>query len=153
MRGFLLLLVLALGAAGAAQASPLAAGDGTLSLRNATGTFTIVGKGSAIGQLDRGAVVLDERRPAGDGAIVSGYQRVKDVTGTRSRYMGQDMTFRVLGGSFVLVVQGTGIDLSFVGRGTISFVGARDGTVSLDGGDTFLPLDRRALTFSFPPGP
>jgi hypothetical protein len=151
MRALALAVLVALAAVPAAlagQAPPRPSGDGTLSLRGATGTFTIAGRGALIGQLDRGAVVVDTRQP-GD-AIVTGWEKAKDVNEGRARYMGVDLNYRILGGSCRIVISGSGVDLSFVGRGTITLAGGGTGTISLDGGDTYQPLPRTPTTFSFP---
>jgi hypothetical protein len=85
---------------------------------------------------------------------VAGNLRTRELGEKRSRYVGNDITFRLLGGRFRVIVSGIGVDLSFVGRGTITLASAgKPGTVSLDGGDTYRPLPPGATTFSFPPGP
>ena len=66
------------------------------------------------------------------------------------------MRFRVIGGSYRIVIQGRGIDLSAVGKGIGSIEGdrrAEPGVYSLDGADCrkdraaceLLPDDREAL--------
>jgi hypothetical protein len=154
MRTLSLLVLAMLVAAPAALAGPGAprpSADGTLSLRNATGTFTFAGRGSIIGQLDKGQVVVFDRQPGNVDPIVTGWERVRgDVPGGRARYNGDDLNFRSLGGGCRITVSGSGVDLSFVGRGTITLVGTGPGTVSFDGGDTYQPLPKTATTFSFP---
>lgn len=158
-----LAVALALSAPAAALASTSAAGDGTLALRNATGVFTIAGRGAVIGQVDRGKVSVFDPDPTDGDAHISGWDRAKGLGEPRTVYLGSGVNFRMLGGSFRLVVTGSGVDLSFVGRGTITIVsgggggislgGGGGGGISLDGGDTYRPLPAGTTAFSFPPGP
>jgi hypothetical protein len=154
MRRFLaiaLLVLLAVPAAGsAARRSP---GDGTLSIKNGNGVFTISGKGVVLGQIDRGRVTIEDADPVGGVPKVSGAVKVRDLTDTKALYSGSDINFRILGGWFKIRVVGVGVDLSFVGRGSITLAGAgspADGKVSLDGGDTYRPMPLTPTTFSYP---
>jgi hypothetical protein len=157
MRRFFListmLAVLALStAAMAARRSP---GDGTLALKNASGVFVIQGRGATIGQLDRGYVrILDPNPNDGPPAIVSGWEHTKDMTDKSSLWSGTDVNFRMIGGTFRIQVSGKGIDLSFVGRGTVTLTGlgsSDDGKYSLDGGDSYRPIPLLPTQVSIPP--
>ena len=57
---------------------------------------------------------------------------------TTSTWGGTKVRFRMIGGTFKIVVRGRGINLSLVGKGTITLNGAGtgvDGSYSVNGGD------------------
>ena len=130
------LLALALPVAGL---SAPRAGDGTLSVENGRGKVIVQARGGLIGKLDRGTVTVFDLTPADAFApVVTGADgRVVPVGRNGMRYRGNGMRFRVLGGNFRVVVDGRGIDLSVVGRGTVYVEGqsADPGLFSLDGAD------------------
>ena len=131
------LFVLVLPASTAAV--PAAPGDGTLTIKGATGVVSVAIRGAAIGQIDRGRVWIDDATPAdGKPPVVWGWEAKRDMTDTKWLYSGTDVRFRVIGGFFRLRVTGSGLDLSVVGRGSVTLgpspgspVG---GTYSVDGG-------------------
>jgi hypothetical protein len=123
----------------AAGADPAGPGDGTLAVSAATGSVSIAVRGALIGQVDRGRVVLEDRDPKdGRPPVVWGFESKRDVTDTKSLYAGTDIRFRIIGGFFRVKVVGTGLDLSLVGRGSVTLVPAAGltstGTYSVDGG-------------------
>jgi len=137
------LLLLALSAALALPATALAAfdaGEGTLSVEQGRGKVTIEAKGGFIGRIAVGTVTIHDLTPEdGNEAIVYGDDRpAKFVGETGIQYGGTGVRFRLSGGRYRIVVQGRGIDLSAVGKGsgTIRSDGeAGPGVYSLDGTD------------------
>jgi hypothetical protein len=145
---FGLLVALALPAASAART--YGATDGTLSVQDARGTITISARGGVIGSFARGSVTIsDPIEGDGTGPIVTGddFPPV-EKNDTTTTWRGTKVRFRIIGGSFRIVVRGRGINLSLVGKGNVTLDGAGtgdDGSYSVNGGDYFaLP------EFSFP---
>lgn len=98
-----------------------AAGDGTLAVSSATGSVSIAARGALIGQLDRGKVVLqDPDVNDGNDPVVWGYESKRDLTDTKALYSGTNIRFRIIGGFFRIKVIGSGMDLSLVGRGSVT---------------------------------
>lgn len=128
----------------AAYAFRTTPGDGTLSVKGGSGVVVIVARGGVIGQIDRGRVMIDDPNPDDGGLpVVSGYERLIGMSDTRWLYSGTDLRFRLFGGLLRIRIVGTGINLSFAGRGSVTLVGAGlfdNGLVSFDGGDTYRPL-------------
>jgi hypothetical protein len=116
------------------------AGDGTLAVNGATGIVGIASRGALIGQLDRGRVIFIGDPDAKDSKdpVVWGYESKRDISDTKALYSGTDIRFRISGGFFRVKVIGTGVDLSVVGRGSVTFGPALGlltlGTYSLNGG-------------------
>ncbi len=113
-------------------------GDGTLAISNATGSVSIAVRGALIGQLDKGRLTLEDPNPNdGMAPVVSGYASKKDLTDTKALYSGSDVRFRIIGGFFRAKIIGSGMDLSIVGKGSITLgpsVGLLTaGTYSLNG--------------------
>jgi hypothetical protein len=123
-----------------AQAVGGGAGDGTLEVTGATGIVGIASRGALIGQLDRGRVIFIDDPDAKDSKepVVWGYESKRDLSDTKALYSGTDIRFRVIGGFFRVKVIGTGMDLSLVGRGSVTLGPALSlltlGTYSLNGG-------------------
>jgi hypothetical protein len=134
----LALLALALPVAGL---SALRAGEGTLSVEDGRGSVTIQARGGVIGRLDRGSVTIFDLTPedANDPYVFGDDQPVQLVGETGIKYRGAGLRFRLIGGSFRIVITGRGIDLSAVGKGTGTIRGEVDsldtGLFSLDGAD------------------
>ena len=152
MRRFLLIAALLAG-----LAAPLAARagstDGTVSLTDGSGTFTLSGRGAVIGQIDKGSVKTVDPIPGdGSGPIVTGAEHQRAISDTTSRYSGTDVSFRIIGGTFTVVVSGSGIDLSFVGHGKLTISAdprvVDDGKYSFDGGTTYQPVLPGLQTFN-----
>lgn len=132
----LAVLALALPAGGlAARTDP---GDGTLSVRDGRGTFTIAARGGVIGSFAKGSVVVIDPIPDdGTGPIVSGDDWHVDKSDTTTVYGGTKVRFRLIGGKFRIRVQGVGINLSVVGKGQVILRGKGtddDGSYALNGG-------------------
>jgi hypothetical protein len=135
---FVLLVLLAL-AVPVAGLSADRAGDGTLSVEDGRGTVTIHARGGVIGRLERGTVTIFDLTPedAYDPVVFGDDQPVVFVGQTGVRYRGADIRYRVIGGSFKIVINGRGIDLSAVGKGNGTIRGdvVDPGLYSLDGAD------------------
>ncbi len=132
----IVLLVLAVPIAGL---SALDAGEGTLSVEDGRGTVTMKARGGLIGRLDRGSVTIYDLTPedASDPVVFGDDEPVELVGETGIRYSGIGLRYRLIGGSFRVVVSGRGIDLSAVGKGTGTIRGELEepGLYSLDGVD------------------
>ena len=145
---FAVLIALALPAASAAREQ--GASDGTLSVLGARGAITISGRGGVIGSFARGSVTIsDPVEGDGTGTIVTGddFPPV-ERNDTTTTWRGTRVRFRIIGGSFRIVVRGRGINLSVVGTGKVTLDGAGtgdDGSYSVNGGD-YLAIP----VFSFP---
>jgi opacity protein-like surface antigen len=146
---FAMLAALALPAASAARIQ--GPSDGTLSVRDARGTITISGRGGVIGSFARGSVrISDPVEGDGTGPVVTGDDWSKDSDATTSTWGGTKVRFRIIGGSFRVVVRGRGINLSLVGTAKVTLDGAGtgdDGSYSVNGGD-YLALP--GFSFAFP---
>jgi hypothetical protein len=146
---FAMLAALALPAASAARIQ--GATDGTLSVRDARGTITISGRGGVIGSFARGSVTINDPVDGdGTGPVVTGDEWSKDRNDTTTTWGGTKVRFRIIGGSFRIVVKGRGINLSLVGKGSVTLAGAGtgdDGSYAVNGGDY---LDLPGFPFVFP---
>jgi uncharacterized protein (AIM24 family) len=67
-----------------------------------------------------------------DDLQVSGAERKSTRNGV-TVYSGDNVRFRVVGGWFTVTVTGTGVNISAVGRGTVSGQGISEGLFSTDG--------------------
>jgi hypothetical protein len=146
---FAMLAALALPAASAARTH--GANDGTVSVRDARGTITILGRGGVIGSFARGSVTIaDPIEGDGTGPVVTGDDWSRDRDATTTTWGGTKVRFRIIGGSFRIVVRGRGINLSLVGTGKVTLSGAGtadDGSYSVNGGDY---ISVPAFPFAFP---
>jgi hypothetical protein len=140
--------------AGAAWALPVlqaAPSDGTLTVKNADGRITIVARGGVIGRFDKGQVTIKDPIPGdGTGPIVTGAEAEHIISDTTTRYAGNDVRFRIIGGKFAITVIGTNVQLSVVATGTVTLDGKGtpdNGTFSVNGGP---PQDFPDFQFTFP---
>jgi hypothetical protein len=133
----------------AGTATTRASGDGTLSVRDGRGTFTVNARGGVIGSFARGRVVItDPVEDDGSGPIVSGDEWHKDRSDTTDVYGGTKVRFRLIGGSFKIKVIGRGVNLSVIGRGSFTLNGEGtfdDGSYSVNG-DSYQPIFAEAVT-------
>ena len=131
-------LVAALAVPTAATARPHGPNDGTLSVQDGRGVITIQGRGGVIGSFARGAVTISDPIDGdGTGPIVFGDDWSKERNDTTTTWGGTHVRFRMIGGTFRVRVQGRGINLSFVGKATVTLNGAGkddDGTYAVNGG-------------------
>ena len=155
MRRFLTFAVLALALAvpAGAAARPSGPNDGTLSVKDARGIITIQGPahGGVIGSFAKGSVTINDPVDGdGTGPIVTGDEWSKDKSETATVWGGTRVRFRIIGGTFRIVVRGRGINLSFVGRGNVIINGFGtddDGSYAVNGGD-YNPIPAFALPFA-----
>lgn len=131
------LLALALPVAGVAG---LRAGEGTLSVEDGQGKVTVQARGGVIGRLERGTVTIYDLTPedANEPVVFGDDRPVRFVGETGIQYAGAGLRFRLVGGGFRIVINGKGIDLSVVAKGSGSIVAGQaddPGVYSLDGAD------------------
>lgn len=146
---FAVLVALALPAASLARDQ--GASDGTLSVRDGRGTITISGRGGVIGSFARGSVTIsDPVEGDGTGPIVTGDDFPPiEKNDTTTTWRGTKVRFRIIGGSFRIVVRARGVNLSLVGTGKVTLDGAGtgdDGSYSVNGGD-YLAIPGFSLPF------
>ena len=147
MRRLSLILLAILALAPSAYAASRAVGDGVLELRHVDGTVLIgtlknPAEGALWGQMDRGVLKVTDPDPTDGRVHVSGADRKPIVTetplGTITTYRGDNLTFRVTGGTYRLLFNGSGIDLTAVGVGVAWLNGnpddPDDGDYAVDGG-------------------
>jgi len=138
---FAVLVALALPAASAAQRR--GPNDGTLSIRDARGVVIINGRGGVIGSFARGSVTInDPVEGDGTGPIVTGDDWSRERNDTTTTWGGTRVRFRIIGGRFTIRVKASGINLSLVGKGTVTLKGAGtedDGTFAVNG-EEFSPM-------------
>lgn len=132
---FTTLLALALSAA--ASAAVRAPGDGTLSVRDLDGSITVVAKGGVIGRCGQCVLVLDEWRTDEILPVVTGARGTDlDEDEAKERFAGKDLRWKVMGGSFKMIVRnGVDVDLSVVGKGRVVWLRGTNGHYVLNGGD------------------
>jgi hypothetical protein len=131
------LLALALPVVGVAAPD---AGEGTLSVEDGQGRVTLQARGGVIGRLERGVVTIYDLTPEDANIpVVFGDDRPRVFVGeTGIQYTGIGLRFRLIGGKYRIVIDGRGIDLSVVAKGTGSIVAGPavdPGVYSLDGAD------------------
>ena len=155
-------LALALSAAWAGE--PTA---GTLSVERGKGVVVVDLRGSLLGRLGAGSIRVTDTTPTDRyAALVVGRKLNSTRLGPRTVvYRGVGLRFRMLGGGFKVVVRGSGISLSAVGKGTVMldgeprFTGDDTGVYSFDGVDCSLeaaactPLPTEPERFALEPAP
>jgi hypothetical protein len=148
---FTTLLALALSAG--ASAAVRAPGDGTLSVRDLDGSIKVLVKGGVIGRCSQCVLVLDEWRTDEILPVVTGARGTDlDEDGAKERFSGKDLRWKVMGGSFSMVVrQGVDVDLSLVGKGSIRWIRGTNGEFVHNGGDAQSVLLTSPLPFQLNP--
>lgn len=119
---------------------------GTLSVERGKGVVTVDLRGSLLGRLGSGTLRVTDLTPNDRyTAMVAGRKMTQERIGPRTVvYRGLGLRFRMLGGGYRVVVRGSGISLSAVGRGTVTldgeprFPGDDVGVYSFDGVDCSL---------------
>jgi hypothetical protein len=145
MRRLVVLIVLfAFASPAAALAFPRSIGEGTLVVRNGIGgdakvpAVILIIRGAVIGQIEHGRLLIEDPNPNdGAPAIVTGADSLRVVSETKTSWVGSDLRFRAVGGTFVIRIYGTGINVNVVGQGFARLVGSAfvvDGTYSLNDG-------------------
>jgi hypothetical protein len=117
--------------------------SGTLSVENGRGVVVLELRGSMLGRLGTGVLRVTDLTPHDRYvATVVGRKLTQQRLGPRTIvYRGQGLRFRMLGGSYRILVRGNGISLSGVGWGWVSldaqprFLGDDVGVYSIDGVD------------------
>jgi hypothetical protein len=123
MRTILLLAAAAVAAAlvvgSAGGAAPRV---GTLSLEGGKGTVTVEIRGNVIGRIATGTVrVIDQTPRDRFVAFVQGRKlKTTRLNPRATLYKGQWLRFRAVGGTWKLVIKGSGISVSAVGRGFVT---------------------------------
>jgi hypothetical protein len=139
MRRLTVLLLLCLALPAAAFAARGAPGDGSLVVSNADGSLTVLVKGVIFGHFDRGKMTVVEYKADSANALPTVSGAKWDVKGAKLNvvYNGKDVRFLFPSGTFTLKFDGSGIDLSAVGKGSLVVGGkispSDDGTVSVNG--------------------
>jgi hypothetical protein len=139
---------------------------GALSVERGKGVVMLDLRGSILGRLSSGSLRVTDLTPADRwAALVAGRKVTQERVGPRTVvYRGQGLRFRMLGGGYRVVVRGSGIDLSAVGKGVAvldgepRFAGDDVGVYSLDGVDCGvepepclpLPLEPERFVLSAP---
>ena len=139
-----ILLAVGLAAPAAALAVKDLPGDGTLVVDNARGVVTVRARGGIIGRFDSGQVtIVDPIDGDGTGPIVYGAEKIRDVGPRTTLYIGEDVRFRLIGGQYRVTVNGYGVDISAVGRGSALLDGSgfseQPGRFQVNGG-TWQPM-------------
>ena len=148
----LAVLSLALALPAGSAARERGANDGTLSVKDGRGVVTIQGpaRGGVIGSFANGSVrIVDPVDEDGTGPIVSGEEFHREIGDTTDIYRGSKVRFRIIGGTFRIVVRGRGINLSFVGKGNVILNGFGtddDGTYATNGSE-YSPIPDFAFPF------
>jgi hypothetical protein len=148
-------LLVALLLAPSALAEGVAAGDGSLVVTSANARIIYVtGSGLIWGHIDLGTLTILDYKPAsGSSFQVTGLAMIK-LPGSSTAYSGSDMRFLLPSGRYALRVDGVGIDISAVGKGTVSAIGMStvlNGTLATNGGKA-LPLGSGPTTLVFAAG-
>ena len=139
-----ILLVLLLALPASAWALHALPGDGTLVVDNGRGQVTVRARGGIIGRFDSGRLVVDDPIEGdGSGPIVYGADRIRELGPRTWLYIGEDIRFRLIGGSYRISVNAYGMDISAVGRGTVTLDGSgftdQPGRFQVNGG-TWQPM-------------
>ncbi len=128
MRQVLILFAVAGVLAPAALALPTDTKDGSLAVENGRGVITLDLKDAVVfGRVDSGRVLITD--PDSD----DGTKRVrcdgkrKPLSDTKTRWQGNAIRLRLLGGAWKVTIRGRGIDLSVVGVGTGTIDGSGEG--------------------------
>jgi hypothetical protein len=138
--GFVVLsLLLAVPAISLARSMP--PGDGTLVIKNGRGTVVLQVNGAVIGWMGNGKLTLTDNDPYDENSpVVHGRLRQRSpvqLSDATTVYKGRNIRYRMVEGSYRLKFEGSGIHLSAVGRGWVTFDGddrfANDGMYSLNG--------------------
>jgi hypothetical protein len=135
--------VLAVAPATATRTATPTPTNGTLSVVHGKGFVMLEMRGSILGRLGYGTVTVTDQTPRDPYTATVAGKKLKELrVGPRTvRYKGQALRFRMVGGSWRVVVRGSGIALSAVGRGAVTLQAERlnplddAGVYSLDGVD------------------
>jgi hypothetical protein len=99
---------------------------GELSIEGGKGSVVLEIRGSVLGRLGNGTIIVVDRTPTDPyAANVTGRRIIvqRRPTLTRLFIRGQGLRFRMVGGGYRILIRGSGISLSAVGRGSVSLDG------------------------------
>jgi hypothetical protein len=152
--------VFAVSLAGSAAAANPKPQDGTFSVRDGRAAIQLRMKGSIIGRVGNGKLVVTDS-PDGATIVVRGAEK-RETLGKRTVYTGTNIRFRVADDKrFSVKVSGKGLNFSAVGRGDGWMDGWGDpaggvyfdGSYSLNGVEfPSLPNERTRFDLAAPPG-
>jgi hypothetical protein len=139
MRRILLLLGLAAVLAMPVAVSAAGGTDGTLSIRRGHAMVLLKLKGTTIGRMARGTIRIRDLNPYDDVTPQIRHCRLRYPNATTIACTGRKIVFRAANARFNIRLNGSGIYLSAVGRGSVSLEGlgtlpASSGLMSLDSG-------------------
>jgi hypothetical protein len=117
----------------AASLEPLTANAQALSLDGGHGLAIIALRGSVLGTLRHGRLIVKIPRRSRAVAYVYGAESKRKLSARRTLYRGYRLRYRVFGGAWRLRIEGRGIDAGAAGRGWFGLQGTR-GTYSIGGG-------------------
>ena len=125
MRKLTIIICSIVAAAVAASAGAVEPNVGTLSVEQGKGVVALELRGSVLGRLSNGTLRVTDSTPNDRfTALVVGRKVTHERIGPRTvLYRGQGLRFRMVGGGYRIVVRGTGIALSAVGRGVVTLDG------------------------------
>jgi hypothetical protein len=149
-------------AAATADAGRAPVEDGTLSVRDGRATMQLRMKGSVIGKLAKGRLVVTGSFADTTTVIVRGWEhRQRDLSGRTTTYSGTGLRFRIADDKrFHVRLAGKGLNFSAVGRGNGWIDGwgdpnegvFYDGTYALNGVEfPTLPNERTRFELAAPP--
>jgi hypothetical protein len=132
---FVFACLLAASLAGVARAQPakeIGVNAGSLEIVDGTGSVALTFvRGAIYGNLDRGRITITFRRAKNPPeVVVSGQATLVRRDERTAVYEGRDIRFKVAGPGWRVIVQGSGIDVSVVGRGVVTLRG--EGEMSVD---------------------
>ena len=147
-----------------AFAEPFSPADGSLAVRDGRGKVQLTVKGSLIGRLGNGSLMIEELDPdQSTEPVVRGFKSFKWGRNGKTRtYTGKNVRFRLIGGRYRVNFNGRGLNFSLVGRGRVQLDGNGslgdgifyDGFYSLNGSEEeSLPDDPTWFTLAPPPPP
>jgi hypothetical protein len=146
----------------AALAAGVGAKDGTLVVRNADAKVYIwKATGTVYGRIASGKLIIDDSNPLDDvEPEVYGAEQIQPDYNDEGlvTYSGKGIRFRFFGGGYTIRIQGTGVNLSAVGRGNAKLTGVGTpldgdyGDFAVNGGK-FQLLSALPTTVAFPPSP
>src|SRR5438309_5807399 len=111
--------------------------DGALSVKNATGSVAVLGRGAVLGHCARCTVIIDDPNPDDGGVpVVVGWEETHQLSPTRTSWSGDGIRFKLIGGFFRVKIIGNGIDVGAVvtGQAVLDGQGAVAGAFALDDG-------------------
>ena len=99
------------------------AAEGRLSVSEARGLVWLQGRGALIGRVDGGRVSVTDLSPVDASEPVVFGCDLEELRGRAMLCTGENLRFRLIGGSWRVVIIGRGVVVSAVGRGTVKLDG------------------------------